>query len=91
MDSLIKHWQPLVVVVTVIGFVCWWWFTRTNIDGKIDGFDNYEDKPYENESPSNENESPSNEQFIPTSQFGGRKDGYVFKSGDEGIGYYLDQ
>jgi len=78
-----KNWQSLVVVVTVIGLVSWWWFSRNNLDGN-DGFDNYEDEPYDDE-------PDSNEQFIPTSQFGGRKDGYVFKSGDEGLGYYLDQ
>lgn len=30
------------------------------------------------------------EQFIPSTEFIGKKDGYVFKKGDEGIGYYID-
>lgn len=31
------------------------------------------------------------EQFIASSKFAGRKLGYVFKKGDEGLGYYLDR
>jgi len=30
------------------------------------------------------------EGFIPTETFAGRKSGYVFKTGNEGTGYYLD-
>ena len=29
--------------------------------------------------------------FVPSAQFAGRRDGYVFKNGDKGIGYYLDE
>ena len=28
--------------------------------------------------------------FIPSDEFMGKKDGYVFKKDDEGLGYYLD-
>lgn len=28
--------------------------------------------------------------FITSRSFQGKKDGYLFKNGDEGVGYYLD-
>jgi len=31
-----------------------------------------------------------NEPFIPSAAFAGRKDGYAFRTGPEGLGYYLD-
>lgn len=36
----------------------------------------------------NKNNRPS---FIPCRSFEGRKEGYVFKNGDSGVGYYLDR
>ena len=33
----------------------------------------------------------SNQMFIPTDNFQGKKDGYVFKSDNLGLGYYLDK
>lgn len=30
------------------------------------------------------------ENFIPSNSFQGSKSGYVFKTGDEGLGYYID-
>jgi hypothetical protein len=32
-----------------------------------------------------------NQMFIPTDNFQGKKDGYVFKSDSLGVGYYLDK
>ena len=29
--------------------------------------------------------------FIPTDEFQGKKDGYVFKADDLGLGYYIDK
>jgi hypothetical protein len=29
--------------------------------------------------------------FIPSSKFAGKKDGYVFKTGESGLGYYRDR
>ncbi|GLI67804.1 hypothetical protein VaNZ11_012092 [Volvox africanus] len=34
--------------------------------------------------------APSGKDFIPAAQFFGAKPGYVFKTGDHGLGYYLD-
>ena len=32
-----------------------------------------------------------NLEFIPSDTFSGAKEGYVFKNGDMGIGYYIDK
>lgn len=29
-------------------------------------------------------------EFVPSNEFVGRKDGYVFKTGEYGLGYYMD-
>ena len=35
-------------------------------------------------------EEETYEPFISSMEFGGRKEGYVFKKGDQGMGYYMD-
>jgi len=35
-------------------------------------------------------EDPIIENFIPSNSFQGSKQGYVFKTGDDGLGYYID-
>ena len=40
-----------------------------------------------------EKEDPSSSvlDFYPSDKFDGKMDGYVFKMGDNGLGYYIDQ
>jgi len=43
-----------------------------------------------NNNSNNNNNTNSNKLFIPSSEFNGKKDNYVFKKGDDGLGYYID-
>ncbi len=43
------------------------------------------------DAPSSSNETPKKgDAFIPSKKFAGSKSGYVFKSGNKGVGYYVD-
>ena len=33
----------------------------------------------------------SQEEFVPEKKFKGQRDGYIFQSGSQGVGYYLDR
>ena len=89
-DDLINNDYIIPIAVFVIGICIYLGYTyymkQTNIK-EINNNIEKEDEKLEKEQVKVE----FNDEFIETDGFMGEKEGYIFKTGEKGTGYYLDK
>ena len=78
----------IIIGIVLIGaYVLYYYYTKpNNIQNEIQESLNARQPIYMNYLP----EDTIIENFIPSNSFQGSKQGHVFKTGDDGLGYYVD-
>jgi len=88
LDDLINSDYIIPIAVFIIGICIYLGYTyymkQTNIEEINNNIEN-EDEKLQKE------QVKFNDDFIETDGFMGEKEGYVFKNGEKGTGYYLDK
>jgi len=88
LDDLMNNDYIIPIAVFIIGICIYLGYTyymkQTNIEEINNNIEN-EDEKLQKE------QVKFNDDFIETDGFMGEKEGYVFKNGEKGTGYYLDK
>ena len=85
-EQILNHKFTIIALFIILIVALWVFKDKLNL--------NNEKKVYFNENKNrilefDKNQVPNS--FIPTGEFQGKKDGYVFKADDLGLGYYVDK
>ena len=94
MDNLMNNDYIIPIAVFVIGICIYLGYTYYMKQTNIKEINNNIEKEDENLQKGDENlqkeQVKFNDEFIETDGFMGEKQGYIFKTGEKGTGYYLD-
>ena len=88
----------ILIIALFVGIFVWWFFLRPKQvvveepkEMEIETPEVIEKPPEPVKEPPKKKKKPEKPNFMISSQWDGERDGYVFKSGDKGLGYYLDR
>ena len=88
----------ILIIALFVGIFVWWFFLRPKqvvieepMEMEIETPEVIEKPPEPVKEPPKKKKKPEKPNFMISSQWDGERDGYVFKSGDKGLGYYLDR
>lgn len=88
----------ILIIALFVGIFVWWFFLRPKqvvveepMEMEIETPEVIEKPPESVKEPPKKKKKPEKPNFMISSQWDGERDGYVFKSGDKGLGYYLDR
>ena len=85
----------ILIITIFVGIFSWWFFLRPKpvveepMEMEIEPM--IEKPPESVKEPSTVKKKPEKPNFMISSLWDGERSGYVFKSGDNGTGYYLDR
>ena len=86
----------ILIIALFVGIFVWWFFLRPKpivveepMEMEIEPM--LEKPPEPVKEPPKVEKKPEKPNFMISSQWDGERDGYVFKSGDKGLGYYRDR
>lgn len=86
LEQILNHKFTIIALFIILIVALWVFKDKLNL--------NNEKKVHFNENNNKILEFDKNQvsnSFIPTDEFQGKKDGYIFKADDLGLGYYIDK
>ena len=88
----------ILIIALFVGIFVWWFFLRPKqvvieepMEMEIETPEVIEKPPEPVKEPPKKKKKPEKPNFMISSHWDGERDGYVFKSGDKGLGYYRDK
>lgn len=87
----------ILIITLFVGIFVWWFFLRPKpaneepMEMEIETPEVIEKPPEPVKEPPKVKKKPEKPNFMISSLWDGERSGYVFKSGDKGVGYYRDR